>query len=157
MLFVQNKMIKMKKALPAGRQGFSLFELLVSISIIGILVALVSISYSSAQKKARDARRMQDLGMIQKAAEQYYSLNSYNYPPAIDSYNVGQNWTIGTQEIIASVPGDPKTGAAYSRSGITTSSYCICAQLENLNTGNADNGCIFAAVQKDFYCVKNQQ
>ncbi len=46
--------------------GFTLFELLVSISIIAILTAMVSLSYSVAQKKARDARRRQDMESVQK-------------------------------------------------------------------------------------------
>ena len=57
------------------RKGFTLFELLVSISIIAILTALATVSYSIAQKKARDARRTQDMDAIRKAQELYYSQN----------------------------------------------------------------------------------
>ena len=42
-------------------KGFTLFELLVSISIIALLTALATISFSSAQKKARDSKRIQDM------------------------------------------------------------------------------------------------
>ena len=51
-----------------------------SISIIGILTALASVAYSGAQKKARDARRVEDMKLIQTAAEQFYSQMNYVYP-----------------------------------------------------------------------------
>lgn len=52
-----------------GRQerGFTLIELLVVIAIIGILSSVVLASVRSAQKKGRDARRLQDLKQISNA------------------------------------------------------------------------------------------
>lgn len=154
------------------KRGFSLFELLVSISIIGILVAIVSVSFSSAQKKARDARRVQDLSSMQKAAEQYYSTHNSSYP--INLYNSSSMpWTDSNNNpILSQWPTDPKDGQANSRSDGyntysyrltgtgTTTNYCIYAVLENAGTGNCYANCDFNPVapnQKDFYCVQNQQ
>lgn len=138
------------------RNGFTLFELLVSISIIGILTALASVAYSGAQKKARDSRRMQDIKLIQTAAEQYYSQNNYVYPPSTVT-----PWNGGGQSILSMFPLDPKNSGSYiytyTQPDGTTNTYCICALLENVTSGNASNTtCTFAA-SSSYFCAKNQQ
>ncbi len=131
--------------------GFTLFELLVSISIIGILTALAIMSFSAAQKKARDARRIEDMTTVQKAAEQYYAQNDYVYPA-----NTAP-WT----GILDAFPIDPKgtgwTGYRYYLGTGTT--YCACAALENRSNGNStNNGCAFGTgTTGPFYCVRSQQ
>ena len=67
------------------KRGFTLLEMLVVIGIIAILVSLGTSSYSTAQKKARDARRKSDLKSFQNAMEQCYSVNSYKYPTITSS------------------------------------------------------------------------
>jgi prepilin-type N-terminal cleavage/methylation domain-containing protein len=62
------------------KKAFTLLEMLVVIGIIAILVSLGFASYSTVQKKARDAKRKGDLSAMQKVLEQCYSLNSYSYP-----------------------------------------------------------------------------
>jgi len=54
-------------------QAFTLIELLVVISIISLLSSIVLASLTEAKKKARDARRLQDMGQIQLALDLYYS------------------------------------------------------------------------------------
>ena len=136
-------------------KGFTLFELLVSISIIGILVALASVSYSAAQRKARNARRVQDMKAIQNAAEQYYSLSSYVYPTS----RSGAWMTPSGQVVLENYPSDPKPDwTAYSSTTGTSSAYCICAQMEDGVGGNSSsNACVFSAGADDYYCIKNQQ
>lgn len=137
-------------------KGFTLFELLVSISIIAILTALVSLSYSAVQKRARDARRRQDMESVQKAAEQFYSLSNYDYP---GSTNAPADWTVDSQAVLNIFPTDPKgTGwTGYSCSSIGSTGYCCCAALEDDDSGNAsNNSCTFAS-DGSYYCIKNQQ
>jgi len=55
------------------KNAFTLLELLVVIGIIGILVALATVSYTATQAAARDSRRKQDMVAMQNALEQYYS------------------------------------------------------------------------------------
>mgnify|MGYP001563880470 FL=1 len=62
------------------KKSFTLLEMLVVIGIIAILVSLGFASYSTVQKKARDAKRKGDLSAMQKVLEQCYSLNSFAYP-----------------------------------------------------------------------------
>lgn len=132
------------------KRAFTLFELLVSISIIGILIAVASLSYGTAQKKARDARRIEDVNSIQKAMEMYYSQNNYQYPTT-------KNMLIGSSAI-QSWPNDPKN-VAYTNRTFTTTTYCTCASLDNVGTGNyCDDNCTTPCLlSKNYYCVKNQQ
>lgn len=133
-----------------SKKGFTLFELLVSISIIGILTALISFSFSAAQRKARDSRRMQDMKAVQSAAEQYYGLNSYSYPLSTTT-----PWVVNSQTVLEIYPTDPKSGSYVS--SFSATAYCVCALLENTTSGNASNStCTFAA-GGSYFCVKNQQ
>lgn len=140
-------------------KGFTLFELLISISIIGILTALAVVSFSSAQKKARDVRRLEDMKALQNAAEQYYSMiGTYVYPATTDV----SAWTVNGQALLQAFPKDPKgtgyTGYTYNPA-VAFDSYCACAAVEDFKNGNSDSvNCEFQGVNSDlYYCVKNQQ
>jgi len=134
------------------KRAFTLFELLVSISIIGILIAVASLSYGAAQKKARDARRIEDITAVQKALEMYYSQNGFLYP---------NNLSLLTPGLMQKVPTDPKGAAAtcqylyYPASGGYCA--CICPEDRTLGNSNAPNGCPSAASPQTYYCLKNQQ
>lgn len=141
-------------------KGFTLFELLVSISIIGILTALASVAFSGAQKKARDARRVQDIKLVQVAAEQYYSQNSYSYPL---NNTTAIPWSGGGQDILSMFPVDPKNdavnGFVYNYT-LNVNTYCSCAKVENTSNGNStNNACNFVASgpTANYFCAKNQQ
>ena len=62
------------------KKGFTLIEMLVVISLIGILAALALVSFSSAQKQARDTSRRSDLKQYQSALEIYGNQASGLYP-----------------------------------------------------------------------------
>jgi prepilin-type N-terminal cleavage/methylation domain len=55
------------------QQGFTLIELLVSISIIGILFAMITVNLVSMQQRGRDATRKNDPAALQAALELYYA------------------------------------------------------------------------------------
>ncbi|HSV94769.1 MAG TPA: type II secretion system protein [Spirochaetia bacterium] len=130
--------------------GFTLLELLVVIGIIGILVALATVSYSTTQKSSRDARRKQDMVAIQNALEQYYSENVFKYPNGMCAtavVNMKSEW-----------PVDPD-GSNYIQS-CTGDAYCVCALMEKAGSGNAGpssgSTCDFNG-NKNYYCVSNLQ
>lgn len=131
--------------------GFTLIELLVVISIIGILIALGTASYSTAQKKGRDAKRESDMKSVQNALEQYHSIHG--------SYPIAENCGASdiTEVLPAGYPTDPKSGDAYSLTCESTgNTYCICATLDQAGTGNAsDTNCSFGT--GDYFCVANLQ
>lgn len=144
-----------------SRNGFTLFELLISISIIGILTALAVVSYSGSQVRARNARRIEDMNMIQKAAEQYYAANGYSYPNGTAAFYSGSS------PVLVSWPLDPKNSGSYTYSYRVdvpvVGSFCACALTEPVNSvkqGNSTVNCgdfTRAPGTTDYYCVKGQQ
>jgi prepilin-type N-terminal cleavage/methylation domain-containing protein len=136
-----------------NKKGFTLFELLVSISIIAILTALATVSFSNAQKKARDSKRIQDVDAVRKALEMYYSDKSYSYPTAL------LDLTNGDPVYLQQVPADPKgeswAGYNYVSDG---SSFTFCADLEGDKGNSSSDECAFVTGGAGgFYCAKNQQ
>ncbi len=125
------------------KNAFTLLELLVVIGIISILLALGAISYSTAQKKSRDAKRKGDLKTIQNSLEQYYSVCGYNYPtPNAGIVDPIVCTTPPATNILPTVPVDPKTVTPYPCAGCTTAAYQLCATLET---------------ESSQFCVSNQQ
>lgn len=76
--------MKMKKGFTfeerKTRRGFTLIELLVVISIIGVLAGMTLVSYSAAQKQARDTTRRSDLAQYRNAIASYAASNNGLYP-----------------------------------------------------------------------------
>lgn len=131
-------------------KGFTLLELLVVIGIIGVIMALATVAYSTTQKSGRNSRRKQDLVAIQGALEQYYSTNGFAYP--------NTDCTLAASNLKSSWPVDPGDSEPYS--GVTNCSstfYCICDAMEGTaQSGNSGPDCTFAAA-KTHYCVSNLQ
>lgn len=61
------------------QKGFTLIEILIVISIIGVLSALTLVGMGGFRASGRDARRMSDLRQIQNGLELYYAKIGY-YP-----------------------------------------------------------------------------
>lgn len=123
--------------------GFTLLEILVVIGIIAILVGLISTSYSTAQKKARDSRRKTDVKQIQSSLEQYYSICGYAYPNAVSTNNP-IICTSPSTAIMPTVPTDPQTTPYVYTRNAATNSYSICTN--NLESESPTG-----------YCLNNQQ
>ena len=132
--------------LTKNQKGFTLLEILVVISIIGILIVLGAAAFSVAQQKGRDARRRGDLKAMQNAFEQYYAASGDS------EYDTCEN--MAAQFSTGSLPMDPK-GGDYACLG-TTTGYCACAQLDDTTGGNSTNpSCTYGT--GEYFCVSNLQ
>ncbi len=136
------------------RLGFTLMEMLIVIAIISILISLGIVSFSSAQKKARDSKRRADMKAVQNAWEQYYADNDGVYPATC---------SVPVNYLPAGLPIDPKNSSPYvydfSSGHCAASSYCFCALLES-GTGNAQSaasGSTCSYGSGSYYCVGNLQ
>lgn len=62
-----------------NKNGFSLVELLVVISIIAVLSAVLVANFMGMRERARDAQKIQDLNAIKSALRMYYN-DKQSYP-----------------------------------------------------------------------------
>ena len=114
------------------KKSFTLLEMLVVIGIIAILVSMGFVSYSTVQKKARDAKRKGDLSAMQKVLEQCYALNSYSYPAITGggSISISTNCTaLGGPNITFTDP----TTKTYTVTGgaANATTYSVAVTLED--------------------------
>lgn len=130
-----------------NQAGFSLLELLVVISIIGILIAVSVAGFSTAQSRSRDARRRSDVKAIQNAMEQFFAENT--------TYTGGCA-ALGTY-IQGGLPLDPQSGDPLNCDDTAGTSYCASATLED-DTGGNCNGCSpVGSTGGTDYCLLNLQ
>ncbi len=109
------------------RNGFSLIELMVSITIIGILASIVYANFNGGNAKARNLERQSDLRIMQNALSQYKQ--KYGRYPAAGCAVGGGNWAHEascaqyisglTPEFIQRLPKDPKRNGAEGYSYVT--------------------------------------
>lgn len=100
------------------KKAFTLIELLIVITIIGILMALAIASYARTRASARDAKRQSDLEQIKSAAEIYRADNG-RYP-GFGSAGTDNGWAFADTLSILSpnymnpIPTDPNYSASNS-------------------------------------------
>jgi prepilin-type N-terminal cleavage/methylation domain-containing protein len=111
----------MKKAMPAGRQGFTLVELLVTISIIATLTAILLPNFMGARQKATDSQKIQDMTSIKNALRMYYNDNQ-NYPLGSGITNV--------QSLLAKYMTDTGVGYTYYQTN-TGDGFQLCTYLDS--------------------------
>ncbi len=124
------------------KKGFSFVELLVSVTIIGILATVGIVTYTEFVKSSRDAKRKGDLEQIRGALEMYRSKNS-SYPVSITFGGdicdpAPGGCTSGTY--LKTIPKDPKStlNYYYTSDGLT---YTLGAYLEQGSTSDCGTNC----------------
>jgi general secretion pathway protein G len=87
----------------AGRPGFTLIEMIIVFTLIGILVGLGLPQYQTAAKRAREAVLKEDLFQFRKLIDQYY-LDKRMYPASLQ--------TLVEEKYLRAIPVDPITNFA---------------------------------------------
>ncbi|QQG43927.1 MAG: prepilin-type N-terminal cleavage/methylation domain-containing protein [Candidatus Roizmanbacteria bacterium] len=124
------------------KKGFTLLELLVVIGIIAVLIGVGAVSYSTAQKKARDAKRRSDLKTVQNCMEQYYTTNSYQYQDLGsdgDDLNASDTIQCGGGKTLVVVDPINTTTYKYVITNTSAALYKITATLEGGGTFVVEN------------------
>jgi len=127
--------------------AFTLIEILVVTTIIGILTATGATAYSMMGKTSRDARRKADLEQIRSALEMYRSNDDSSAYP-----NVLGDLSSGSPKYLETAITDPKTNAPYQYDS-SGSDYTLSTKLEigGVTCGaSAPNGCADAT---NCYCL----
>lgn len=140
------------------KSGFTLTELLVTISIITVILTIALSSYNTTTKQSRDTKRKNDLEQIRAALEMYKT--DYGYYPAVNTggFDVASNLTSSlTTTYVAVIPSDPLSSQGYLYVALNPVNsqyygYCLCAQLE---TQSASNSCTVSVPSNCSYGVRN--
>jgi general secretion pathway protein G len=86
--------------------GFTLLELMIVLSIMGILITIAEPSFKQSIIRAREAVLKEDLFQIRDAIDQYYADNS-KYPAQLTDLINQQD---RTRSYLRDIPKDPFTG-----------------------------------------------
>ena len=111
--------------------GFTLLELLVVISLIGLLTAIAAVNFQSTNQRARDGKRQAGLEQIRTALEIARADSVDNtYPTDVDSLVTGS--------YLPTLPTDPKNFSYKYSPSADYRTYSLCAHLER---GDVSDGC----------------
>jgi len=128
--------------------GFTIIEMLVVVSIIGILTTIAVVSYTSIQDGVRDANRSSQATVIADALEAYYEKNG-EYPSCNAMSDTPDNIVSNTLNGI-----DPGVFTAPSQTDGTNSILPLCGDItsETANNysylGDGSSECITGSCQE---------
>ncbi len=113
-----------------SKAGFTLVELLVVISIIGVLSSIAVVSLNDARTKARDALRKGDMAQMRTALNLYYDDNI--------KYPICGSWDEGAEDLGATAQDGSACYNNILSSALTSGSRPYLAELPK-DPKNPDN------------------
>lgn len=115
---------------PSAR-GFTLVEILVALAIFMLITGIAAVSYQSANRRSRDARRQADLEEVRTKLEIWRADNPATGYPAGD-------WTAMTATLVPAyltvAPQDPRPTLYWYYYNGTATAYSLCAYMETGGT-----------------------
>lgn len=135
--------LRFRKGSASWQVGFTLIELMVVLTIIGIVSGIIISSSMAIRRSGRDAVRNSDLSSIQSSLEQYHA--DYGYYPY--ELTFGEEFSQGGKVYLSKVPNDPVSGNAYSYLAYKRSvggSHDLC---DSLSFEDCVNYCIYATLE----------
>lgn len=114
-------------------KGFSIIELLVVISIIGLLSSIILVQVQSSRSRARDAERESEIKSIQNALA-IYVVNKGNYPiysGALNGLDLVST-ELRDNDAVSQIPTDPINSGNYIYSYVSAdgAAYTLTYYLE---------------------------
>jgi len=122
-------------------KGFTLVELLIVITVIGVLASIVLVSISGAQSRARDSRIQTSMSQIRSFAQ------TESFP---DGYYTDVCTNITASEIYADIS---KMGGTVDSCEDSSESFCLQATLNNNETWCVDPEKVSSGGCYGGYCV----
>lgn len=122
-----------------SRTGFTLLELIIAMAVIAIVTTALWGNFFTSLQKGRDNRRKQDIELVTKALELYYTDNRI-YPTTLPAWGStfanDNNVSVIYMQKLPTDPSYPNQNYCYT-SDSTGSLYKIYANLENRNDPKA--------------------
>ena len=169
--------LRMKKTL--SKKGFTLIELMVVVAIIALLTGIVTVNLTKSRGKARDAKRVSDLGQLQLALElvfdrcnQYPQVNPMVAAISTATVCTKNGTQISINTFMSTIPAQQSAGSGdtdYYRYGTNipyaagSTDYVLGTRLENPSEVLTDDvdGTVYSVTCTDTapnynYCVKPQ-
>ena len=147
-------------------KGFTLIEIVLVLAIAGLLLVIVFLAVSGAQKSRRDTQRKNDLSRITAQIESYASNTNGCYPgsAAAAGCAAATTWALFTTStyITASNLNDPTTGAAYTYAAFTaapatgTVSYRFGTYCDGTGGGTARGYSVNMGLENGNVCRDNK-
>lgn len=143
---LKSKQLPLKNGAISKTRGFTLVELLVVISIIGVLTTLLMVNFVGSRERANDSRKIQNLNSLKNALRMYYNDNQIY--PADKSVLLGPSFSTYMSDL-----GD--TGFTYSLLN-GGEGFLLKITLENavnVDTGASQLGCGIGTTEPKVYAV----
>ena len=138
----------MRSRLSKDRGGFTIVELLIVIVVIGILAALVIVTYNGIQQKARDTERKTDVKALQGQLEAYWA-NNAKYP-TMDQLNDAAFRNANMKGLDPAALADPKNAASQAVCASTAANcygYSVTPAGCDNSTTDCDNYSLTATLE----------